>query len=130
MTADPKVISNPERIPEIDVKAAPKIRYSELLASKPPAAEIRDIFKPFEAAPSEKEPEPVKEAPPAAEKPAPVLRLKGVIVGGKKPLAIINDQFVGRGDRIGDFRVVSIGSNIVRLDSGEQKIVLEMVTHE
>jgi len=63
-------------------------------------------------------------------KPPLVLKLCGMIVGGRKPVAIINDQFLRKGERIGDYRVIWISKNAVMLDSGKEKIELEMGNHE
>ena len=58
------------------------------------------------------------------------LNLAGTIVGGEKPIAIINNQFFRTGDWIGEFKVVSIGKKDVVLDSGDQKMSLEIMKNE
>ncbi len=63
-------------------------------------------------------------------KPPLVLELSGMIVGGRKPVAIINDQFLRKGERIGDYRVIWISKNAVMLDSGKERIELEIGNHE
>ena len=60
-------------------------------------------------------------------KPLPIFKLKGTIVGGARPMAIINDQFVRTDDVIYEYKVVSIGKTSVLLDSGKRKIELEMM---
>jgi IS30 family transposase len=98
---------------------------------------LRDIFAPL------KSPKKVKSRPtaplksrkkarrrPTEQKPSrppPSLKLRGTIVGGQRPIAIINDQFVRIGDWIGEYRVVRIGKTEVLLNSGDRKIELEMV---
>jgi hypothetical protein len=84
---------------------------------------VRDIF----AEPKASEPE--KEAGKEAEKkpPPPPTSLKGTIVGGKKPIAIINGRFVHVGEQVGEYRVVRIDKNEVLLSSGEHEIVLEVL---
>ncbi len=57
------------------------------------------------------------------------MTLKGTIVGGKRPIAIINDRFVRMGDRIGDYQVVEIDKDRVTLRSGIYEIVLEVLTY-
>ncbi|MFC1516351.1 hypothetical protein ACFL7E_06280 [Thermodesulfobacteriota bacterium] len=84
---------------------------------------IRDIFSPEEPTPRKQM---QSSAPRAAPQP-PSFRLGGTIVGGRKPMAIINDEFVEVGQRIGGYRVVHIGKDDVVLESGDKKIVLEMV---
>ncbi len=87
---------------------------------------VKDIFA-----------EPVRPAQPALEEnqmeeipePPPPMTLKGTIVGGKRPIAIINDRFVRMGDRIGDYQVVEIDKDIVKLTSGNDEIVLEVLKY-
>ena len=90
---------------------------------------IRDIFaepvrpaKPAKPLPEENQ---VEEKP----KPPPPMTLKGTIVGGKRPIAIINDRFVRMGDRIGDYQVVEIDKDKVKLSSGNNEIVLEVLKY-
>jgi len=66
----------------------------------------------------------------APTRPSPVLKLGGTIVGGRKPVAIINDQFLRTGERIGDYRVIWISKNAVMLDSGKERIELELGKYE
>jgi hypothetical protein len=87
---------------------------------------IRDLFSPLNS--------PLNQQSPSEEQglrePSPSLKLKGTIVGGKKPIAIINDQFVRMGDRIGEYRVVRIGKKEVLLDSGNGRVVLEILKND
>ncbi len=72
----------------------------------------------------------IRQAKQQAAIPLSSMELKGTIVGGGKPLAIINDQFVGTGDWIGEYQVIRIGKKTVLLDSGHHQIALEMVKDE
>ena len=87
--------------------------------------DIRDIFTP-QASPSWADNRGIRRTgQPLAKKstkPPLVLKLCGMIVGGRKPVAIINDQFLRKGERIGDYRVIWISKNAVMLDSGKEKI--------
>ena len=87
---------------------------------------IRDIFaepvRPAQPAPEENQMEKIPEPPPP-------MTLKGTIVGGKRPIAIINDRFVRMGDRIGDYQVVEIDKDTVKLSSGNNEIVLEVLKY-
>ena len=74
--------------------------------------------------------EPERQATKVEQQPIPTMKLRGIIFGGRKHLAIINDQFGGKGDRVGDFRVMRIGKNEVLLASGYHKIKLELVKNE
>ena len=84
---------------------------------------VRDIF----AEPAHPQPAaPVKDAPPPS---LPPSVLKGTIVGGENPVAIINGKFFRMGDRIGDYQVVRIDKDEVLLSSGNHEIVLEVLKH-
>jgi hypothetical protein len=87
---------------------------------------IRDIFSPPKRQTKPRNPS-TKES---QKKPVGPLQLKGTIVGGKTPIAIVNDQFVREGDYIGAYRVVMIGQREVVLDSGDARIVLEILKRE
>ena len=56
----------------------------------------------------------------------PTFRLRGTIVGGERPLAIIDDRFVRVGDRIGDYNVIRIRKKDVLLMSDRTKLHLEI----
>lgn len=74
----------------------------------------RDIFEPLKTSPPTKE---AQRRPQKPSRPTMSLNLKGTIVGGDKAIAVINDQFVHTGDRIGDYEVVTIGKDQVVLTS-------------
>jgi len=114
-------------IPKIEIKIPEKIRTPELPASEPLAIDIRDIFKPFGQAPVKKQGSKKDHVPANS---ISAMTLEGTILGSGKPIAIIDDQFFGVGDRIGDYRVIRIGKNKVLLNSGSRRIELEMVKDE
>ncbi len=58
------------------------------------------------------------------------LKLRGVMRGGDRPVALINDRFVHTGDRINEYKVISIGVKEVLLDSGMQTVRLRILNHE
>ena len=89
---------------------------------------VRDIFSPLKPPVTTKNQ--TKKQEPPQEKPAPTFKLKGTIVGGKNPIAIIDNQFVRTGDSIGEYRVARIGKKEVLLDSGDKKITLEILKNE
>ncbi len=113
------------QVPEVDIKIQQTIRRAELAVEEFMPALMRDIFSPANSTLAEKR---------TAEQPSGIplsaMELKGTIVGGGKPLAIINDQFVGIGDWVGEYQVIRIGNKAVRLDSGQHQIELEMVKDE
>jgi len=86
-------------------------------------ASIRDIFSPLSRS-SER-----KEAGSAEPGPGPVAswKLKGTILGGGPPIAVINEKFLREGENIGDYRIVRIKKNEVILKSGQEQIVLEVL---
>ena len=113
-------------IPQVDIQSpqnAPgsKWRDNEILSTV-----IRDIFAPLQS-PKKAETQSAGKKSPRA---VPSLKLRGTIVGGGRPVAIINDKFLHRGDRIGDYQVVRIGKKEVLLEAGNDKIELGMVKNE
>ena len=88
---------------------------------------VRDIFAEPKAPVSDKEEEKDAEKEPEKKPPPPPTSLKGTIVGGEKPIAIINGRFVHVGDQVGEYRVVRIDKDEVLLSSGEHAIVLEVL---
>ena len=59
---------------------------------------------------------------------AVTLELKGTILGGKNPMAIINDKFVRTGEKIGGYKVVRITPNTVYLRAGSHQKVIKVLT--
>lgn len=114
------------QVPRVDIEMPPKVRTPQAPAEKLLPASIRDIFAPLASTPAERRASGFQESTQQSF----AMILKGTIVGGGKPLAIINDQFVGQGDRIGKYQVVRIGKKEVLLDSGQHQIKLEMVKNE
>lgn len=126
--ADPAVRSNiavvnippQNRIPI----PGPKTRPKEGLGREgAPPLWIRDIF----AAPEVPEKSKAKRQEGHAPESVPSFTLKGTIVGGRKPMAIIDNQFVSQGDMIGDYRVVEITRNRVRLNRDGHQVVLDVI---
>jgi hypothetical protein len=64
------------------------------------------------------------------QQPLPALRLKGTIVGGGRPIAIVNDTFLRTGDEIAGFKVIWIGTKAIVMEAGERKLALEMLKVE
>ena len=89
-------------------------------------AVIRDIFAPLKSLPR---------ANRLAKKGASSnrggsLQLKGVIIGGKNPIAIINDKLVRTGERIGDYTLVRVEKKEVFLRSANRNIRLTLENNE
>ena len=110
----PKVkIETPRKREKIKKKQNPIYSMSSM---------VRDIFT------EPAVPEPVKEKKEEEKKPSlPPSTLKGTIVGGENPVAIINGKFLRMGDWIGDYQVVRIDKDAVLLSAGNHAIVLEVL---
>lgn len=105
-------------------KTKPKTRReSTLLVNEPFNIHIRDIFSPVQLPTESRPPGPVKPAP----RPIGILKLKGTVIGGKEPVAVINDKFVRMGEKIGEYQIVRIDSNEVVLRSGSHEKVLQVL---
>jgi len=113
----PKVkIETPRKREKIKKKQNPIYSMSSM---------VRDIFaEPAVPKPVKEEKEEEKEE----KKPSlPPSTLKGTIVGGENPVAIINGKFLRMGDWIGDYQVVRIDKNEVLLSAGNHEVVLEVL---
>lgn len=88
---------------------------------------VRDIFAPVKSLPKAKRP--TKKGRPV-QRQVKSLKLKGVIVGGKHSIAIINDKFVRTGDRINGYRVVRIAEKEVLLKSGNKTVRLRLASND
>ena len=93
------------------------------LAAEPIRPLRRDIFLPAKPLKS------VKRKPVAnmQQKPSPKLKLRGTVVSGDEPIAIIDDQFIRTNESIAGYKVIWIGKKMVVLHSGEKKMILEML---
>ena len=113
-------------VPEVNIEISKNAQKVDPATGESLPGLIRDIFSPYELSSAE-----TRSAGRQQEAvPLSAMELKGTIVGGGKPLAIINDQFVGKGDWIGEYQVIRIGNNAVWLDSGHHQIELEMIKDE
>jgi len=107
------------RLPNVQTAKQPEMSAPE---SKPAIA--RDIFKPLNTPPPKKDIQQPKQRP---SKPTVALNLKGTIVGGEQPIAVINDQFVHTGDWIAEYQVVRIAKNEVVLIADTHQMVLKVL---
>jgi hypothetical protein len=96
------------------------------LAAEPMRPLKRDIFLPAKPLKSVK----VKPVAKIPQKPAPKLKLRGTVVGGDKPIAIIDDQFIRMNELIDGYKVIWIGPKMVVLDSGQKKLILELMQND
>lgn len=114
-------------VPAVDLKGlqqAPRAPEKVLPSSTP----LRNIFIPF--VPAEKRPV-AKDAPQepagAPQKSLITLKLTGTIIGGGRPLAVINGRFLGRGESIEGFQILSIDRNAVIIAKEGQKVTLNVL---
>jgi len=112
-------------VPELAASGSlPEGRPAAPVAVERPRA-IRDIFSSGEAIPADN----ATEESPLAPMP-PSFSLKGTIVAGRHPIAVINNRFVRAGDRIDGYRVVKIDKKKVWLQLGSHKFEVETMPHD
>jgi len=111
-------------VPQVQLPNVQTAKQPEMSALESHRAMTRDIFKPLKAPQLKKEVQQVKQKP---SKPTVSLKLKGTIVGGEKPIAVINDQFVHTGDWIAEYQVVRIAKDGVFLSSDAHQMVLKVL---
>jgi hypothetical protein len=109
-------------VPAVDLKGVQPAGQPQKMAFERPRAGLRDIF-----APAKKK---AAEIPPATDAalPLPPMQLSGTIIGGKRPLAVINGRFLRQGEMIAGFEVVSIARDHVILSGGGRKVLLNTLT--
>jgi type II secretory pathway component PulC len=96
------------------------------LAAEPMRPLRRDIFLPAKPLKGVK----VKPVAKMPQKPAPKLKLRGTVVGGDEPIAIIDDKFIRTNELIAGYKVIWIGPKMVVLHSGEKKLILELLQND
>ncbi len=111
------------KVPEISLEEPVKTGRLLVPVGPPVREPLRDIFAP---GPSSSE---RAGGGPGDEESVSIasLKLRGVVAGGVRPLALINDRFVRPGDRLYQYRVVSIGAKGVWLVSGTETFQLNVL---
>jgi len=125
--------------PKARRRQAPRLSLHDSLSG-----DIRDIFAPVKPAIEPKPPIQTKQASAPLDTakqasapldttkrtPAPAvsLELKGTILGGNKPIAIINGKFLRTGEKIGGYEVVRITPNTAYLRAGRHQKVIKVLT--
>lgn len=117
--------------PEVEMQIVEPVTWQQKdwhaqLAAEPLRPISRDIFFPAKPLKSLKV-RPVAKMP---QKPAPKLKLRGTVVGGDEPIAIIDDQFIRTNESIAGYKVIWIGPKMVVLHSGEKKLILELLQND
>lgn len=103
-----------------------RLREPESAADESLRMNIRDIFSPVRLPIASEVPAPSEQAPMSTGD----LILKGTIISGNNPMAIINDNFVHIGDKIGAYSIVKIDSDDVILRANGHEKVLHVLTPE
>jgi hypothetical protein len=111
-------------VPQVQLPNVQTAKQPEMSAPESNRAVTRDIFKPLKAPPPQKDVQQLKQKP---SKPTVSLKLKGTILGGEQPIAVINDQFVHAGDWIAEYQVVRIAKDEVVLSSDAHQMVLQVL---
>ena len=117
--------------PEIEMQIVEPVTWQQKdwharLAAEPMRPLKRDIFLPAKPLKSVK----LRSAAKIPQKPVPKLKLRGTVVGGHDPIAIIDDQFIRTNESIAGYKVIWIGPKMVVLDSGERKLILELMQND
>jgi hypothetical protein len=116
------------KLPELANKSRQNAQLAKAVEKESRRDFVRDIFAPLIALPKEKPPP--KKRQPQPPKRTISLKLNGVIIGGRNPVAIINDKFVRLGERIDGYKVVRIEKKEVFLKSSNRTIQLRLATNE
>lgn len=111
-------------VPQVQLPRSQTAKGPHMTAPESKITIARDIFKPLKTPPPKKDIQQPKRQP---SKPTVALKLKGTIVGGEQPIAVINDQFVHTGDWIAEYQVVRIAKNEVFLSSDAHQMVLKVL---
>lgn len=131
----PEEIINPSHsestTPGIEMQIVEPMKWQQedwhaRLAAEPKRPLKRDIFLPAKPLKNLK----VKPVAKMPQKPAPELKLRGTVVGGDEPIAIIDDQFIRTNESIAGYKVIWIGPKMVVLGSGEKKLILELMQND
>ncbi len=122
------VVSAVPELPSLDVEGLPNAQLAKSVDKKSRRVFVRDIFAPLVSLPKAKR-QPKKPKPQPSQR-VTSLKLRGVIVGGRNPTAIINDKFVRLGERIDGYTVLRIEKKEVVLKSGNRTINLKLASDE
>jgi hypothetical protein len=130
LSVHPQIPSARLNIPKIDPVLLRDTQDQNVKISDESQTVLRDIFSPVHTPSRAAEKKDLPQSEPVAPTPLPSFRLKGTIVGPKGSIAIIDNQFLRSGDRIGRYRVAKIGKKNVLLDSGDRTILLEILKND
>ncbi len=110
-------------VPEVALDERETVGWREAPGGLPIREPLRDIFVPGAVRPEEAGEFTGEEGSVSIAS----LRLRGVVAGGARPVALINDRFVRLGDRLYQYQVASIGAKEVWLASGMETFQLRIL---
>jgi hypothetical protein len=119
-------------VPEVNIEMLKTVNWSKQQQGGPLPILKRDIFVNVKNKFIISSPESTERGRGAIKSPqiASGLKLTGTVVGGKNPIAIINDQFVRVGDLIDEYTLVSIGKKEVILNMDDRIVKVGMLKNE
>jgi hypothetical protein len=115
-------------LPPLIPGALPKAQHRSTKVKELRRDSLRDIFAPMRPL-KKAEHRIIMKGQPRVSK-APSLKLKGVILGGGNPVAIINGKLLRLGESIDGYQVVRIGEKEVFLKSGNSTFRLELAKND
>jgi hypothetical protein len=123
-----KRLSEVADLPPLDAGTLDKTQQAKAKVKELRRDFLRDIFAPMRPLKKAENRITVKGEPRAHK--APSLKLKGVIVGGRNSVAIINGKLLRLGESIDGYQVVRIEEKEVFLRSGNRTFKLELAKND
>ncbi len=121
-------VSDIPELPALDTESLQKTQLAQAKDKGPRRVFLRDIFAPLRPL-AKMTPQPTRKNRPSPQK-VSSLKLKGVIVGGRNPVAIINGKLLRKGERIEGYEVIRIEEKEVFLKSGNRTVKLKLANNE
>lgn len=119
----PPALSASLEVPEVALEVRESAGWHDAPGGPPSREPLRDIFAAGASSPGEAGDLSGEEGSVAITS----LKLRGVVAGGARPVALINDRFVRLGDRLYQYQVASIGAKEVWLASGMETFQLRIL---
>lgn len=85
-------------------------------AALPPLAEAKESAKILPTVPKALTPDDVKD----------MVRLTGIMYTPERPLAVVNDAVWSEGEHVGDFKILKIGEDFLKVDRDGSEFVLKL----
>jgi len=126
-SATAPLVNLPE-VPLIGMERTAKPQPRRFQFDEPRRVFLRDIFAPARPLARASVPSGRNHRP--SPKDVSSFKLKGIIVGGKNPIAIINGKLLREGEKIDGYKLIRIDEKEVLLKSGHKTIKLKLVSNE